>query len=251
METSDLTADFIADNQPRRFLVNSVPKSGTTWTRRMITSLPGYQEFPMAGLTGSRPDELAAVQPGEVFHGHLVASDQLWRMLEEGEFATVYVYRDLRDVVVSDYHHRVYLNPDRTPPTFEGRTKEELLMADCLMEWCGSAKRYAEVSTWIARTDIPTIRYEDLLSDCAATLGSALRHLGFVIATELVDQIAEANRFQALAGREAGDEERASPLRKGVAGDWKNHFTEGNTQAFKERFGQLLIDYGYEEDLDW
>jgi hypothetical protein len=39
--------------------------------------------------------------------------------------------------------------------------------------------------------------------------------------------------------------------RKGIAGDWKNVFTEQNKQDFKAAAGELLIELGYEEDDNW
>ena len=60
------------------------------------------------------------------------------------------------------------------------------------------------------------------------------------------------HRFEARArGRKVGEENPKSHYRKGVAGDWVNHFTPEHATAFKERYGNLLIKLGYEEDYDW
>ena len=60
------------------------------------------------------------------------------------------------------------------------------------------------------------------------------------------------NRFEAKTkGRPAGAEDTRSHYRKGVAGDWINHFTPAHTEAFNERFGDLLVKLGYEQDDDW
>ena len=40
-------------------------------------------------------------------------------------------------------------------------------------------------------------------------------------------------------------------FRKGSIGSWKQYFTQEHKQAFKEVAGQLLIDLGYEKDLNW
>lgn len=40
-------------------------------------------------------------------------------------------------------------------------------------------------------------------------------------------------------------------FRKGIIGDWKNHFTEEHKELFKKIAGQLLIEEGYEKDLKW
>ncbi|WP_408006224.1 sulfotransferase domain-containing protein [Pseudalkalibacillus sp. A8] len=40
-------------------------------------------------------------------------------------------------------------------------------------------------------------------------------------------------------------------FRKGLIGDWKNEFDLEVTNAFKEVAGSLLIELGYEKDLEW
>jgi Sulfotransferase domain len=56
-------------------------------------------------------------------------------------------------------------------------------------------------------------------------------------------------RFEAATkGRRAGVEDTASHYRKGVAGDWVNHFTQVHVDAFDERFGGLLERLGYETE---
>jgi hypothetical protein len=52
-------------------------------------------------------------------------------------------------------------------------------------------------------------------------------------------------------GRDAGSEKVTSHYRKGIAGDWKNHFTEKHKQLFKDRYGDLLVKLGYENSNDW
>jgi hypothetical protein len=36
-----------------------------------------------------------------------------------------------------------------------------------------------------------------------------------------------------------------------VAGDWRNHFTDRLARQFKDRFGELLVQTGYEPDGHW
>jgi hypothetical protein len=56
------------------------------------------------------------------------------------------------------------------------------------------------------------------------------------------------NRFEAKSeGRRAGAEDTNSHYRKGVAGDWVNHFTPAHTEAFNARFGDLVVKLGYEQ----
>ncbi len=60
------------------------------------------------------------------------------------------------------------------------------------------------------------------------------------------------NRFSKLAkGRKPGHEDVQSHYRKGVSGDWVNHFTEEHKKFFKERYNNLLVRLGYETGTDW
>ena len=52
-------------------------------------------------------------------------------------------------------------------------------------------------------------------------------------------------------GRKPGQEDRSSHFRKGVHGDWVNHFTPEHLQDFKERYEDLLFEFGYETEPDW
>lgn len=64
--------------------------------------------------------------------------------------------------------------------------------------------------------------------------------------------IVHDNRFETkTGGRREGEEQVTSHYRKGVAGDWANHFTQAHVDAFKERYGDLLLLLGYESSLDW
>jgi hypothetical protein len=60
------------------------------------------------------------------------------------------------------------------------------------------------------------------------------------------------HRFEAKTrGRRAGAEDTRSHYRKGVAGDWVNHFTPAHVEAFNQRFEGLLPTLGYETGDDW
>jgi lipopolysaccharide transport system ATP-binding protein len=65
-------------------------------------------------------------------------------------------------------------------------------------------------------------------------------------------EIVLANRFGRLTGgRSWGNEDVSAHERKGIAGDWRNYFTGPVKQAFKARYGGLLVATGYERDLNW
>lgn len=57
--------------------------------------------------------------------------------------------------------------------------------------------------------------------------------------------------FEQQTGRRAGVEERGAILRKGVAGDWRNHFTRAAGEVFDRHFGETLVRLGYESERRW
>lgn len=60
------------------------------------------------------------------------------------------------------------------------------------------------------------------------------------------------NDFSRLsAGRRPGEEDPRHHYRKGISGDWKNHFTNQHKQFFRHHYNSLLVKLGYEEDDEW
>jgi hypothetical protein len=61
----------------------------------------------------------------------------------------------------------------------------------------------------------------------------------------------ECDFRQRAKGRKPGEEDRGSHFRKGVRGDWLNHFTVAHLLEFKRRYEDLLFQFGYEVEPDW
>lgn len=69
---------------------------------------------------------------------------------------------------------------------------------------------------------------------------------------ERLPEIIERHRFSAKAsGRDPGQEDARDHYRKGVAGDWRNHFGEVHVEAFRRQYNDVLLGLGYETDPHW
>ncbi len=67
-----------------------------------------------------------------------------------------------------------------------------------------------------------------------------------VIHPDVLDSILEQHRFDKLTGgREKGEADPDSHLRKGTPGDWQNHFTEQVMEAFETEYGDIVKKLGY------
>lgn len=59
-------------------------------------------------------------------------------------------------------------------------------------------------------------------------------------------------RFEAKSGgRKKGQVDANSHYRKGVHGDWINHFTPRVLEEFVRQYGQQVVKMGYETDISW
>ena len=107
------------------------------------------------------------------------------------------------------------------------------------------------LSSWVESGE-PWIRYEDLLENEVEILQQTLiNQCGLPIAPKDLEEKILRVRFKQITGRERGKEDVRNHFRKGIAGDWKNHFTPRIKERFKDLYGEKLIRAGYEKNNDW
>ena len=181
----------------------------------------------------------------------------------------VYSIRDGRDAMVSAYFFLLRSVPEGDNPTLPPRLRSlfpglrnkadvktnlvpfmerEFTRPRYGLHWGQHVRSYYDVKN----PRVVMLRYEDLLHDGAASLATAMAQL-----TESEPDIARAAAaldrfsFSRQAQRKAGEEDRTRFLRKGQAGDWRNHFTREAAELFDHHAGDTLIQAGYEHDHAW
>ena len=170
------------------------------------------------------------------------------------DFRAFFVMRDPRDYLVSLYYslkisHR--LNP-RIAVARENLLhlpEEEGLKM--LIERMGEYGQMAALHSWQEGRGgderLRLFRYEDLTGDKQfAAWEQLFLHCDIRIPAAQLRAVLEDNAFSKLTkGRERGIEDVTAHLRKGVAGDWKNHFTPAVKKKFRETTGTLVEQLGY------
>lgn len=162
------------------------------------------------------------------------------------------MYRDLRDVAVSHYFY-----VRRTPWHPEYDTYAELDVESGLVHFGRTLLPAFDnwVRSWHRNRDENRsliVRYEDLLSDTESIFTRIARLLGLDDSEDTVQEIVRAHSFENVSGgRERGRHSESSFYRKGVSGDWRNHFTDRVREVFKENAGGFWVDHGYEEEPHW
>jgi hypothetical protein len=251
------------DRYRRRIVfIAGLPKSGTTWLERMVASYPGFHELLIPEVAayelatgGSNDYEL----PDDFFSRldrmlvitkmHVHGSPHNVELLRRAGVRYAVLFRDLRDVAVS--HHFYVRNTPWHPehPVYAGLSVEEGLAEFArrsLVAWAGW------VRSWHEHLDDElgmVVRYEELLEDTVGVMTALAKHFELDSSPQAIGRIVEQQRFERLAaGRRRGEERSSSFFRKGIAGDWKNHFTPQLTEMYANLLGDFLVEFGYEED---
>lgn len=164
------------------------------------------------------------------------------------------VIRDLRDTLVSLYFsvrnsHQI-LSPAQQELRDALRAREIPDGLLLLME------KRLHVSAEIQKTWIDSghllVRYEDLIRDEHAFFKTIISYCEIeTVGDTALNAAIDLHSFENRAGRKPGEEDVNSHHRKGISGDWRNYFDAGLIREFKKRYGDVLIETGYETDLRW
>lgn len=168
------------------------------------------------------------------------------------------VIRDIRDALVSLYFslkvsHPVLANSNVS----DGR--KALNEMDFEKGFLFMINQRGSAISDIQRTWLPycraggalLVRYEDLVADELVTFSRILGYCQMDVDPRHVRNVVERNSFEKMTGRHKGEEDITAHHRKGIVGDWRNYFTDPVKEEVKRRYGQLLIDTGYEKDMEW
>jgi hypothetical protein len=225
------------------------PKCGGSWIKNML-----------AGYIGSEPffdDRL--LRPRDVVHVHRL--DKPWYR------RVVVVTRDPRDMYVSTYYHETQFERREKNPLIERWFRHDpsrpvhedfaLYLEAKLSHVTHPPFMLREfVRSWRARPDAVWTRYEDCLARGEAELLRVAEALGLPSDPERAREVVEANRFAnrtRARGKERrpGEADARSFERKGIAGDWRNHFGRRACEVFERYEGESLRALGYESDASW
>jgi hypothetical protein len=222
-------------------------KAGSQWLNKILRELaPGRIVAPQIDETQFLKTPVVS---GAVYPTLYVTKEQFFSVPLPANCKKFVVLRDLRDTLVSGYFSIRYSHPviDGRLANWRERLNSMPIESGLLMlmdEWLPACALIQE--SWVASNE-QIIHYEDLLANDFEILETLLiLDCQFPVSRATLRAVVERNRFERMSGgRKPGEEELTAHERKGIAGDWQNHFTERITRTFNERYGKLLADSGY------
>ncbi|XP_023408997.1 sulfotransferase 1 family member D1 [Loxodonta africana] len=189
-----------------------------------------FTELIIPGLTYGI-EQLKNIQSPQLVKTHLpvqLLPFSLWK----NDCKMIYVAQNAKDVAVSYYYFYQMAKMHPEPDTWEEFLDKFIAGKVCFGSWYEHVKGW-----WEKMKDYPILYlfYEDMKEEPKKEVTKLIHFLGKKISEELVDTIVYHTSFQEMKNNPTTNytampdefmNQKMSPfMRKGIVGDWKNHFT--------------------------
>ncbi len=245
-----------------------VQKTGSQWIRALFSD---PRVFQYSGLTpysyqlfqpgGSDPRLLCERKIETAFPrktigvGIYIDYPSYAAIPKPAEFRTVFIMRDPRDIVVSAYFSQRYSH--QVMGTLDERRKKLNEVSESegirmIVEKMRRSTLFQALGSWVGsdRQDerVRLVKYEDLIGpDKMEHFRILFQHCCIELPDGILGSLMDDYSFEKMSGRKPGQEDRQSHLRKGAAGDWRNHFDDAVAEEFYRITGNLVKDLGYDD----
>ncbi|XP_049323492.1 sulfotransferase 2B1-like isoform X3 [Astyanax mexicanus] len=144
----------------------------------------------------------------------------------------IYIARNPKDILVSSFYFHQMASFLDDPGTFEEFTEKFLAGQVLFGKWTDHVKSWRNTDLG---DRILYITYEELIQDLREVLKRILHFLGREMSEDALDRVTDHCLFEnmkknqmsnySLVPKDIMDSNKSPFLRKGISGDWKNHFS--------------------------
>ncbi|XP_035607306.1 sulfotransferase family 2, cytosolic sulfotransferase 3 isoform X1 [Oncorhynchus keta] len=245
------------------------PKSGTTWMQEIVPlvlnggDLTPVQTIPNWDRVPWLEETRAALVLDRLPSPRAMVSHMPYHLMPPSFFPSkakiIYVTRNPKDVMVSSFHFHKMASFLDDPGTFDEFLNKFLSGQVLFGKWTDHVKSWRNSDLG---DRILYITYEEMIKDLRGVLERLSRFLGRDLSEETLDRVANHCCFSnmklnvmsnySLVPQEIMDSSKSTFLRKGVAGDWKNHFSPEQdfkfTAVLKEEMNGTNIKFPWDEE---
>ncbi|XP_049643511.1 sulfotransferase 2B1 [Suncus etruscus] len=250
-------AENTQDVRDDDIFIITYPKSGTHWMIEILSlilkdgdpawirSVPIWNRAPWCEViqSGYKYEDMPSPR---MLSSHLPV--QLFtKAFFQSKAKAIYLGRDPRDVLVSLYHYYKiagHLKDPGSPDQFlQNFLKGEVQFGS----WFDHIKGWIRMK---GKENFLLLTYEELKQDLRGSVLRICEFLGRPLSDEALSSVMEHSAFGAmkdnsmsnfsLLPRSLIDQSHGNFLRKGVCGDWKNHFTVAQSEAFNKVYREQM-----------
>jgi hypothetical protein len=233
-------------------------KCGSQWIRDVLCAAE-ILRFSGMSYSGETFDFLTKGQielsKGE-FSGPIYSMNRVeWQCWKSPGDKAIVVLRDPRDRLVSNLFSMLYSHSTNTRVEclrniLSGISNHDKRIKMLIWNFISSVRFYL---TWAinAKDDAFVMRYESFLQDQRGEFRRILDWLGWYVPDEVLYAVVEKLSFKTRSGRSPGETDIFSHYRRGVEGDWRNHFSRENGRLWELLYPGFLTKIGYENSDDW
>jgi len=264
-----------------KWICNGFPKSGTHLLMMMVHPIASFQEGTDAGIfkqpwVGTFADnswtnrwtpiehtcfKAGRISNGRMVKGHMGYCSELERFLYLLGVIHVFIYRDLRDVAVSQAHHIIdaeHKTLAHPKPEYYPREDFDEVLAQVIAgtpRFPGVVERWRYYAGWLIVPWTLSVKYEDLLAEPKKWATRIFKHA----MEQHADRWGKKVEFDEhgldvltdVMATHAQNTEKSPTFRRGGS-HWQEVFTERHVNLFKENDEKnWLVKLGYEDKGDW
>lgn len=245
----------------------ALPRTGSQWIRGMLRdervyrySGLGYYDYLTRFANDHDPRKLTERTDNEPFPEKRIASplyfsfESFRSIPKAGPYRAFFVCRDPRDLVVSWYFSMRESHKLKGQVSKWRAQLKQLPMQEGLRYSLHAMEEdvdiFGSMRSWIGASEVDpavrVVRYEDLIGPTSREVfGRLFDHLDIQLPARILSDLVTDHSFARKTGRRTGQEDRGSQMRKGVAGDWRNHLDGALLEEVEALTGDLIESYGY------
>ncbi|XP_063798820.1 sulfotransferase 2B1-like isoform X2 [Pseudophryne corroboree] len=237
------------------------PKSGTTWMIEILSlihnngdptwnkTVPNWGRIPWLESPGTVQRVKTNADRPHLFTSHLQRK-LLKKALSGSKAKVIYTIREPKDVVVSLLYFAKMSVFYEEPETFDQFLKDYLSGALPYGSWFDHVKGWMEM---LGKENFMFQTYNDLQMDLRGSVVKLCKFLGKELDERALDSVVENASFQNMKENKMAnftllqdiymDHEKSPFIRKGIIGDWKNHFTVDQVDYFKNIYKKEMQNF--------
>lgn len=246
--------------------LNSFPKSGTHLLYQIFENLPNIKNyytfiasmpsFPHVEVRKNKiVKKINNIVNCELVRAHLFFDNEFVKLLKEKNTVLFFIYRDPRDVVISEANYLYDMNKFHSLHKFYKNLHniDDRIMFSIMGNQFINTKyhyyniydRFNKYKGWLNDKNVFSIKYEDLVGESSK---EKVKQIISYYAKQINNQDIE-NLFSIAIS--SINPQKSHTFREGGTNKWKKYFNKEHKKVFKEIAGDLLIELGYEKNFDW